>query len=88
MDAWKKATIKASEQGASAVMSKSGLSLLEARKILGVGKKVDVKDLNMRYKKLFEANATDKSGSFYLQSKVVRAKERLEEALKNKEIET
>lgn len=31
-----------------------------------------------RYKRLFEANEPKKGGSFYLQSKVVRARERLE----------
>ena len=36
---------------------------------------------------MFEANDTGKGGSFYLQSKIVRARERLEQALENKEME-
>lgn len=35
-----------------------------------------------RYQKLFQANDPTKGGSFYLQSKVVRAKEAIEEAAK------
>ena len=38
-----------------------------------------------RFDKLFEANDPKKGGSFYLQSKVMCAKIRLEEALANKE---
>ncbi len=35
-----------------------------------------------RFKRLFDANNPEKGGSFYLQSKVVRARERLEAELK------
>jgi len=35
-----------------------------------------------KYQKLFTANDPSKGGSFYLQSKVVRAKEAIEEAAK------
>ena len=34
-----------------------------------------------RYKRLFDANDPQKGGSFYLQSKIVRAKERMEREL-------
>lgn len=59
----------------------SGMTLQEACKILNVkppatgGKAEEVAE---RYKRLFDANDPKKGGSFYLQSKVVRAKERMD----------
>ncbi|CAN6804191.1 unnamed protein product [Brassica oleracea] len=48
----------------------------EARQILGVTEQTSWEEILLKYDKLFENNA--KAGSFYLQSKVVRAKECLE----------
>ncbi|KAA8540613.1 hypothetical protein F0562_024468 [Nyssa sinensis] len=48
----------------------------EARQILGVTEHSSWEEIMQRYDKLFEKNA--KNGSFYLQSKVHRAKECLE----------
>ncbi|KAK3157790.1 hypothetical protein QOZ80_2AG0128070 [Eleusine coracana subsp. coracana] len=48
----------------------------EARQILGVSEQSTWEEIVKRYDNLFERNA--KSGSFYLQSKVHRAKECLE----------
>ncbi|CAJ2638563.1 mitochondrial import inner membrane translocase subunit TIM16-like protein [Trifolium pratense] len=48
----------------------------EARQILGVTEKTPWEDIIKKYERLFENNA--KNGSFYLQSKVHRAKECLE----------
>ncbi|KAL1562862.1 mitochondrial import inner membrane translocase subunit PAM16 like 1-like [Salvia divinorum] len=48
----------------------------EARQILGVTEDTPWEEIVKRYDKLFERNT--QSGSFYLQSKVVRAKECLE----------
>jgi hypothetical protein len=39
--------------------------------------------LQAKYEHLFKANDKEKGGSFYIQSKVVRAKERLDEELQN-----
>ncbi|CAN7100680.1 unnamed protein product [Brassica rapa subsp. narinosa] len=55
-----------------------GLTEPEARQILGVTDKSSWGEVLKRYDNLFERNA--KSGSFYLQSKVHRAKECLEAA--------
>ncbi|KAF6989043.1 hypothetical protein CFC21_006438 [Triticum aestivum] len=56
----------------------------EARQILGVTEQSTWEEIAQRYDKLFERNAT--SGSFYLQSKVHRAKECLENVYqKNKQ---
>ncbi|XP_027168558.1 mitochondrial import inner membrane translocase subunit PAM16 like 1-like [Coffea eugenioides] len=48
----------------------------EARQILGVAENSSWQDILQKYDTLFERNATN--GSFYLQSKVHRAKECLE----------
>ncbi|CAJ2666321.1 mitochondrial import inner membrane translocase subunit PAM16 like 2-like [Trifolium pratense] len=54
----------------------------EARQILGVTEKTPWEDIIKKYERLFENNA--KNGSFYLQSKVYRAKECLESIYKGK----
>ncbi|KAL2760035.1 hypothetical protein ACRALDRAFT_1079081 [Sodiomyces alcalophilus JCM 7366] len=61
----------------------SGMTLDEACKILNVKPPKDgaggatAEQVAERYKRLFDANDPEKGGSFYLQSKVVRARERL-----------
>lgn len=52
------------------------LTEAEARQILGVAKNSSWAEILQKYDKMFERNA--KNGSFYLQSKVHRAKECLE----------
>lgn len=54
----------------------------EARQILGVGEQASWEEILQKYDTLFERNA--KVGTFYLQSKVHRAKECLEEAQRAK----
>jgi mitochondrial import inner membrane translocase subunit TIM16 len=60
----------------------SGMTLQEACKVLNVKPpvkgEVNAEEIATRYKRLFDANDPQKGGSFYLQSKVVRAKERLD----------
>ncbi|OIW24636.1 protein transporter [Coniochaeta ligniaria NRRL 30616] len=66
----------------------SGMTLDEACKILNVkqpangGKIENPEEVFERFKKLFDANDPQKGGSFYLQSKVLRARERLEAEIK------
>ncbi|XP_015069383.1 mitochondrial import inner membrane translocase subunit PAM16 like 2-like isoform X1 [Solanum pennellii] len=57
-----------------------------ARQILGVTEDSSWEEIVQKYENLFERNA--KNGSFYLQSKVHRAKECLKEVYKPKEPET
>lgn len=63
----------------------AGMTLEEACKILNVkppkGGQANAEEVIERYKRLFDANDPQKGGSFYLQSKVVRAKERLDREL-------
>lgn len=60
----------------------SGLTLDEACKILNVkppqGGKANMEDTIERFKRLFDVNDPTKGGSFYLQSKILRARERIE----------
>ena len=74
------------EKGAqrAAANAKSGITLEEALKILNVEKPDQIEQIEKHYKYLMEANDRSKGGSFYLQSKVVRAKERIDEELKQK----
>ena len=58
------------------------MTLDEACKILNVkppqGGQVNMEEVMARFKKLFDQNDPQKGGSFYLQSKVLRARERIE----------
>ncbi|KAG6138796.1 mitochondrial import inner membrane translocase subunit TIM16 [Claviceps purpurea] len=60
----------------------SGMTIDEACKILNVKHpapgQINVEEVIERYKRLFDANDPQKGGSFYLQSKIVRAKQRFD----------
>ncbi|KAL4900497.1 hypothetical protein BDW74DRAFT_161511 [Aspergillus multicolor] len=60
----------------------SGLTLDEACKILNVkppqAGEANLEQVMERFKKLFDMNDPQKGGSFYLQSKILRARERIE----------
>lgn len=60
----------------------SGMTLDEACKILNVkppqGGQANMEEVMDRFKRLFDANEPSKGGSFYLQSKILRARERIE----------
>ncbi|XP_033116229.1 mitochondrial import inner membrane translocase subunit tim16-B-like [Anneissia japonica] len=65
---------------AAATNSLMGMTTEEAQKILNVSK-LDEEAVNKQYEHLFKVNDKAKGGSFYLQSKVVRAKERLDQEI-------
>lgn len=60
----------------------AGLTLQEACQILNVsppkGGQANVERVHEQFKRLFDMNDPKRGGSFYLQSKVLRARERLE----------
>lgn len=58
-----------------------GITLEEAMQILNVNK-LDPEEVKKSYEHLFAVNDKAKGGSFYLQSKVFRAKERIDKELK------
>ncbi|KAK0161503.1 hypothetical protein PV327_009966 [Microctonus hyperodae] len=74
-------------QGArrAATNAKTGISLEEALRILNAERPDQKELIEKNFKYLFEANDRAKGGSFYLQSKIVRAKERIEDELKSME---
>lgn len=63
---------------------KLGLTLEEAKQILNV-KDLNSADVNSKYEFLFKVNERERGGTFYIQSKIVRAKERLDHELINLE---
>ncbi|XP_062820443.1 mitochondrial import inner membrane translocase subunit TIM16 isoform X2 [Anolis carolinensis] len=65
----------------AAASSLSGISLQEAQQILNVSR-LNPEEIQKNYEHLFKVNDKSVGGSFYLQSKVVRAKERLDEELR------
>ncbi|EME76906.1 uncharacterized protein MYCFIDRAFT_212748 [Pseudocercospora fijiensis CIRAD86] len=69
-------------QTSANTLSSAGLTLDEACKILNVpppkAGQADLGRVHDRFKHLFDMNDPKKGGSFYLQSKVLRARERLE----------
>uniref|UniRef100_A0A3Q2QJF0 Presequence translocase associated motor 16 n=2 Tax=Fundulus heteroclitus TaxID=8078 RepID=A0A3Q2QJF0_FUNHE len=69
-----------SGQQSAAASSITGMSLQEAQQILNVST-LSPEEIQKNYEHLFKVNEKSVGGSFYLQSKVVRAKERLDEEL-------
>lgn len=70
-----------SGNGSAALGGRGGLTVDEAYKILSVKPAAEGPSMEAvaeRYKILFERNDPKKGGSFYLQSKIYRARERLE----------
>ena len=67
---------------AANTLSSAGLTLDEACKILNVAPPksgaADLERVHEQFKRLFDMNDPKKGGSFYLQSKVLRARERIE----------
>ncbi|XP_063371523.1 mitochondrial import inner membrane translocase subunit TIM16 [Cydia amplana] len=68
----------------AAANASTGLTLEEAMQILNLDK-LDPEKVQKNYEHLFSANDKSKGGSFYLQSKIVRAKERIDTELKQKQ---
>ena len=58
-----------------------GITLDEAKQILNIEDIDDKEALTKSYEHLFNVNDKAKGGSFYIQSKVVRAKERIDQEM-------
>mmetsp|Transcript_21046 Transcript_21046/g.37570 ORF Transcript_21046/g.37570 Transcript_21046/m.37570 type:complete len:141 (-) Transcript_21046:156-578(-) len=71
------AASKAANAAAGAASSVSGMTSQEARLILGLENNASWSEVIKRYKHLFSIN--EQSGSFYLTSKIYRAKEQLDQ---------
>ncbi|PZC83034.1 mitochondrial import inner membrane translocase subunit Tim16 [Helicoverpa armigera] len=66
----------------AAANASTGLTLEEAMQILNLDK-LEKDKIIRNYEHLFQVNDKAKGGSFYLQSKIVRAKERIDEEFKH-----
>lgn len=96
-EAWKQAQASANyaraqaknNPGAANTFASHGLTLEEACKILNVkppqAGKSNLEDVTERFKRLFDVNDPKKGGSFYLQSKILRARERIESEVRQAE---
>lgn len=60
----------------------TGITLEEAQQILNIGK-LDAKEAQEKFDHLFKLNDKAKGGSFYIQSKIFRAKERIDQELQD-----
>lgn len=71
------------------ILGRKTVSVDEAMQILNLGgkKAVTAEAVQQQYDKYFAANSVDNGGSFYLQSKIYRAKEQLDEFIKEKQAE-
>ncbi|XP_017116170.1 mitochondrial import inner membrane translocase subunit tim16 [Drosophila elegans] len=58
-----------------------GMTLVEAQQILNVKDLSDRQAIEAHYQHLFRANDKNSGGTFYIQSKVFRAKERIDQEL-------
>lgn len=88
VQAYRQALTNASKNGVAQetiqnTIRKAKITEQEARQILGVTEEMSWEEITKKYEKMFENNA--KSGSFYLQSKIYRAKECLEQTIKKGE---
>nr|VZI04818.1 unnamed protein product [Spirometra erinaceieuropaei] len=77
-----RANDSSSRDGGSFTDSLSGISLEEAKQILNIQDIRNAEELQKKFDHLFSVNAKSKGGSLYLQSKVFRAKERIDEELR------
>ncbi|KAM0922793.1 hypothetical protein ACQ4PT_005959 [Festuca glaucescens] len=88
VQAYRQAIVNANSSGAAQEVvngirrASKAITEQEARQILGVSEKTSWEEILKKYDTMFEKNA--KSGSFYLQSKVHRAKECLESTYHDK----
>ncbi|KAJ1820185.1 mitochondrial import inner membrane translocase subunit TIM16 [Coemansia sp. RSA 2675] len=69
--------MKASEDG-DRMTKASGITVDESIKILNIKDANDKDDMTKKFEHLFSANDPKQGGSIYLQSKVIRARERIE----------
>ncbi|KAK9368377.1 Pam16-domain-containing protein [Lipomyces kononenkoae] len=82
VQAYKQAAATSAAQATSAAVKEGGISLEESCLILNVrSEALKTDEIKARYEHLFNVNAKDKGGSFYIQSKVFRAKERIDKEL-------
>jgi len=86
-EAAKKSASSRNETAHAAETARLGMTLEEAKQILNLtdehflGNKIAQEQLQKNYDHLFSVNDRSKGGSFYIQSKVFRAKERIDQEI-------
>lgn len=65
----------------AAQTARLGMTIEEAKQILNIERELEPELVEKNYEHLFACNDKSKGGSFYIQSKVVRAKERLDQEI-------
>eukprot|EP01137_Pigoraptor_chileana_P034273 Opistho-2@26572 len=86
VDAYKEAATNAAKHAAqsgrtTAAVRSSTMTVQEARQILNISETTPPAEIKQKFDHLYNVNDKAKGGSFYLQSKVVRAKEAIEEEI-------
>ena len=95
--AYKQAAAQSVRQGAAQANRRrtakeeyGGITLDESCKILNIepnnSDSLNLENINKRFDYLFDVNSKEKGGSFYLQSKIYRAAERLKWELRQREL--
>lgn len=95
--AYKQAAAQSVRQGAAQTNRRrtakeeyGGITLDESCKILNIepnnSDSLNLENINKRFDYLFDVNSKEKGGSFYLQSKIYRAAERLKWELRQREL--
>ncbi|XP_037725909.1 mitochondrial import inner membrane translocase subunit Tim16 [Drosophila subpulchrella] len=74
-------TMTANSRDSSSSVRVKGMTLVEAQQILNVQDLGDRQAIDTHYQHLFRANEKSSGGTFYIQSKVFRAKERIDQEL-------
>ncbi|KAJ1953599.1 mitochondrial import inner membrane translocase subunit TIM16 [Dispira parvispora] len=93
VEAYKQAAANSANRHAArgagdAVTRRTGITIDEACQILNVKKDTPIEEVTKKYNTLFKLNDPKSGGTLYLQSKIFRAKERLElELAKSKQSE-
>mmetsp|Transcript_38942 Transcript_38942/g.47455 ORF Transcript_38942/g.47455 Transcript_38942/m.47455 type:complete len:126 (-) Transcript_38942:334-711(-) len=86
--AYAQALAKARKDGvkeASEIVKRGGMRKTEALEILNLSEtEATAEAIQKQYDRYFQANAVENGGSFYLQSKIYRAKELLDEYIEEK----
>ncbi|PVU84843.1 hypothetical protein BB559_004482 [Furculomyces boomerangus] len=82
---------KSEESSNDSITKKTGIALDESKKILNVEDLSDMEAIKKKYEHMFKINDPKDGGSFYIQSKIIRAFERIQienaENLRRKELE-
>lgn len=90
-EAYRQAASQSAKKGPGAARSASaeygGITLDESSKILNIEdeQNLNINNVNDKFQYLFDVNDKEKGGSFYLQSKIYRAAERLKYEIAQRE---